>query len=68
MREFESLIAPFRCNDLQPHEGLITETELIAQKEKTNRQLRCRELLLQHSAGANLVVMYVFNICIVINE
>lgn len=35
----------------------IPETEIIAMKDKTNRHLRLRELLLEHSHEANLVVM-----------
>lgn len=35
----------------------ITEADLLAMKDKTNRHLRLRELLLEHSHDANLVVM-----------
>lgn len=35
----------------------ISEAELLAVKDKTNRHLRLRELLLEHSNEANLVVM-----------
>jgi len=35
----------------------ISDSELLAVKDKTNRHLRLRELLLQHSHEANLVVM-----------
>lgn len=35
----------------------IDESELKALREKTNRHLRLRELLLDHSRMANLVVM-----------
>lgn len=35
----------------------ITEKELRAYQEKTHRQLRLRELLLENSSDANLVVM-----------
>lgn len=38
-------------------EMLIDESELKAMKEKTNRHLRLRELLLDHSRMANLIVM-----------
>ena len=44
----------------------ITQTELSAQVHKTNRQLRTRELLLQHSQDADLIVLYVnilYNYC-----
>lgn len=37
--------------------GFIPDTELKTLEEKTNRQLRLREMLLEHSALANLVVM-----------
>lgn len=36
---------------------IIKDSELIAMKEKTNRHLRLRELLLENSMDANLVVM-----------
>lgn len=35
----------------------ITEADLLAMKDKTNRHLRLRELLQEHSSDANLVVM-----------
>lgn len=35
----------------------IKESDLAAMKEKTNRQLRLRELLLENSQEANLIVM-----------
>jgi solute carrier family 12 sodium/potassium/chloride transporter 2 len=35
----------------------ISETELSSLREKTNRQLRLRELLLEHSNTASLIVM-----------
>lgn len=35
----------------------IKESELTAMKEKTNRHLRLRELLLENSQEANLIVM-----------
>lgn len=37
--------------------GIIKDSELIAMQEKTNRHLRLRELLLENSMDANLVVM-----------
>jgi len=36
---------------------VITKAELVALKYKTERQLRLRELLMQHSKDANMVVM-----------
>nr|XP_034182937.1 bumetanide-sensitive sodium-(potassium)-chloride cotransporter [Osmia lignaria]XP_034182938.1 bumetanide-sensitive sodium-(potassium)-chloride cotransporter [Osmia lignaria]XP_034182940.1 bumetanide-sensitive sodium-(potassium)-chloride cotransporter [Osmia lignaria] len=38
-------------------DDMIKESELLAMKEKTNRHLRLRELLLENSTEANLVVM-----------
>lgn len=50
---YESLIAilAFASADV------IKDSELMAMKEKTNRHLRLRELLLENSMEANLVVM-----------
>ena len=39
---------------------IISESELLAMKDKTNRHLRLRELLLENSMEANLIVMLVF--------
>lgn len=36
---------------------IISEAELLAVKAKTNRHLRLRELLLEHSHEANMVVV-----------
>lgn len=36
---------------------IIKDSELMAMREKTNRHLRLRELLLENSMEANLVVM-----------
>ncbi|KAJ8938796.1 hypothetical protein NQ314_011332 [Rhamnusium bicolor] len=35
----------------------VSETELLAVQDKTNRHLRLRELLLEHSSEANMVVV-----------
>lgn len=35
----------------------IPETEILAMRDKTNRHLRLRELLLEHSLEASMVVM-----------
>lgn len=35
----------------------ITDAELLAMRDKTNRHLRLRELLLEHSTASNLIVM-----------
>lgn len=37
----------------------ITDAELLAMKDKTNRHLRLRELILEHSTASSLIVMYV---------
>lgn len=44
----------FVCINAEP---FIEEGELMALKSKTFRHMKLRELLLQHSANANLVVM-----------
>ena len=56
---FDSLIATFQQTDdpKATDDDIIKDSELIAMKEKTNRHLRLRELLLEHSMEANLVVM-----------
>jgi len=56
---FESLIKDFKgdpdkCDD---PETIISESELLGLREKTNRQMRLRELLLEHSSQSNLIVM-----------
>ncbi|XP_033219683.1 bumetanide-sensitive sodium-(potassium)-chloride cotransporter [Belonocnema kinseyi] len=56
---FDSLITEF-CNPANPRlseADTIKESELLAMKDKTNRHLRLRELLLENSTEANLVVM-----------
>ncbi|XP_057664509.1 bumetanide-sensitive sodium-(potassium)-chloride cotransporter isoform X1 [Diorhabda carinulata] len=55
---FESIIADFRCskNDTE-QPGCISDSELLAVEDKTNRHLRLRELLLKHSNSANIVVV-----------
>ncbi|VDN56046.1 unnamed protein product [Dracunculus medinensis] len=54
---FKKLIEPFRVPDATLIEGLITDSELSAQKEKTNRQLRVAELLHELSENADLIVL-----------
>ena len=39
--------------------SIIKDSELLAMKDKTNRHLRLRELLLENSMEANLIVMLV---------
>ncbi|KYM96976.1 Bumetanide-sensitive sodium-(potassium)-chloride cotransporter [Cyphomyrmex costatus] len=59
---FDSLIADFQestdsKNSDDDDMNVIKDSELMAMKEKTNRHLRLRELLLENSMEANLVVM-----------
>ncbi|CAK9815935.1 Bumetanide-sensitive sodium-(potassium)-chloride cotransporter [Anthophora quadrimaculata] len=56
---FDSLITNFQQaeNSKRTDDDVIKESELLAMKEKTNRHLRLRELLLENSMEANLVVM-----------
>ncbi|XP_043502652.1 bumetanide-sensitive sodium-(potassium)-chloride cotransporter [Polistes fuscatus] len=56
---FDTLINDFKESDntKESDDGVIKESELIAMKEKTNRHLRLRELLLENSMEANLIVM-----------
>ncbi|KAL7074989.1 hypothetical protein ACQ4LE_005539 [Meloidogyne hapla] len=44
-------------DDEQQFRGLITETELDAQRERTWRQLRIAELLKRYSSGSDLIVV-----------
>lgn len=56
----ERLLDGFRESDagVEPADGcFVPDTELVQLQEKTNRQLRLRELLLEHSTSASLVVM-----------
>jgi solute carrier family 12 sodium/potassium/chloride transporter 2 len=41
----------------QNDECFISDTERMQLKEKTNRQLRLREMLLEHSRNATIVMM-----------
>ncbi|XP_045467034.1 bumetanide-sensitive sodium-(potassium)-chloride cotransporter isoform X2 [Harmonia axyridis] len=56
-RYFESLIFDIKKNSDEQDRCEISEAELLAVKDKTQRQMRLRELLLEHSSEANLVVM-----------
>lgn len=53
---FNNIISCFRESD-NNSECVVTEEELTILREKTNRQLKLRELLIQHSSHANLVLM-----------
>lgn len=61
--EFDKLIEDFKTKSSSEEiskedEGiLISEAELLGQREKTNRHIRLRELLLENSREASLVVM-----------
>ncbi|RXG73339.1 hypothetical protein Avbf_06256 [Armadillidium vulgare] len=57
--EFEEMISKFRVKEVdEEKKGLwITDEELSSRKEKTNRHLRIRELLLEHSKEASLIVI-----------
>nr|CAD7394205.1 unnamed protein product [Timema cristinae] len=57
-KEFASLIENFR-GDASDADGkaVITKTELHTLREKTNRHMRIRELLLQYSVDSTFVVM-----------
>ncbi|CAG9856533.1 unnamed protein product [Phyllotreta striolata] len=59
---FELLIANFKTTGNEsasetPPLGQISESELLSVKDKTNRHLRLRELLLEYSSEANMVVV-----------
>ncbi|XP_050296584.1 bumetanide-sensitive sodium-(potassium)-chloride cotransporter [Anthonomus grandis grandis] len=59
---FESLVAKFRSQsenlEVNKEDPIaVTDSELMAMKEKTNRQMRLRELLLEHSHEAEMVVV-----------
>ncbi|XP_066244709.1 bumetanide-sensitive sodium-(potassium)-chloride cotransporter [Euwallacea similis] len=59
-RFFNSLIEDFRSRSESCEDGTsveISDSELLAVKEKTNRQMRLRELLLEQSHDAELVVV-----------
>ncbi|KAK7083972.1 hypothetical protein SK128_027921, partial [Halocaridina rubra] len=61
LRDFSNLISKFELipedsNEEEPRDG-ISESELVALRDKTNRHIRLRELLLQHSKQASLIVM-----------
>ncbi|XP_008544301.1 bumetanide-sensitive sodium-(potassium)-chloride cotransporter isoform X1 [Microplitis demolitor] len=55
---FDLLIADYQSRSRSSdNESKITESELLAMNEKTNRHLRLRELLIENSMDANLIVM-----------
>ncbi|OZC12082.1 K-Cl cotransporter [Onchocerca flexuosa] len=54
---FTELIKPFICEDDNVRPGMITRSELEAQKHRTNRHLRCSELLHELSYKSDLIVL-----------
>ncbi|XP_046600388.1 bumetanide-sensitive sodium-(potassium)-chloride cotransporter isoform X1 [Neodiprion lecontei] len=57
-RFFDTLISGFREKDgVNNTDYTVTETELQNLRDKTNRQLRLRELLLENSSESTFVVM-----------
>ncbi|XP_059486836.1 solute carrier family 12 member 1 [Neocloeon triangulifer] len=55
---FDSLISDLtKDKEGEEDSAPISESELLAMKDKTNRHLRLRELLMENSKEANLVVM-----------
>ncbi|KAM3718078.1 Solute carrier family 12 member [Dirofilaria immitis] len=54
---FNELIKPFICDDDNVRPGMITRSELEAQKHRTNRHLRCSELLHELSSKSDLIVL-----------
>ncbi|CRK92474.1 CLUMA_CG006045, isoform C [Clunio marinus] len=54
---FNGLIKEFLATTDDDEETKITESEILAVQDKTNRHLRLREYLLEHSVKSDLVVM-----------
>lgn len=55
---FDKLIMDLQKNNTSGNSDcIITDSELQTLREKTNRQLRIRELLLENSSRSTLVVM-----------
>ncbi|CAH1173712.1 unnamed protein product [Phaedon cochleariae] len=55
---FESLMAEFRSRNGTNNESeVISDAELLAVKDKTKRHIRLRELLLEHSNAADMLVV-----------
>ncbi|KAK6643926.1 hypothetical protein RUM43_000191 [Polyplax serrata] len=60
---FEQLIRDLKVNEEDNSDGFnaeevgITESELLATKDKTNRHLRLKELLMEYSLDSSLIVM-----------
>ncbi|KAK9871220.1 hypothetical protein WA026_011498 [Henosepilachna vigintioctopunctata] len=54
---FNDLLKDFRVVDTGGDECKVSEQEILSLQEKTYRQLRLRELLIEKSSDANLIVM-----------
>jgi solute carrier family 12 sodium/potassium/chloride transporter 2 len=55
---FNDMLEDFRTSEeVAENECKVTEAEIAALQDKTYRQLRIRELLLENSSDANLIVM-----------
>ncbi|XP_074649682.1 solute carrier family 12 member 2-like [Tubulanus polymorphus] len=56
--EFDLMLSDWLAKDNKdPESWQITQSELVMHKEKTNRHIRLRELLKEHSSEASLIVM-----------
>ncbi|XP_054715236.1 solute carrier family 12 member 2-like [Uloborus diversus] len=58
-QDFENIISKWKESDDTENENpnLISLAEILALKDKTNRHIRLRELLVQYSQNASLIVM-----------
>ncbi|CAG0898114.1 unnamed protein product, partial [Darwinula stevensoni] len=58
-QEFDALIEPFKekVDETRETGTYITSAELVAKRDKSNRHMRLRELLLHNSIDASLIVM-----------
>lgn len=54
---FNKLLDGFREEDMKDGDCAVTQAQVEALQDKTNRQLRLRELLLENSTDASLIVM-----------
>ncbi|CAG7838639.1 unnamed protein product [Allacma fusca] len=55
-KEFDDIISPFMSDDSEDGSA-ISSAEMVTLREKTNRHLRLREMLLEYSKDASFVVM-----------
>ncbi|XP_076356125.1 solute carrier family 12 member 2-like isoform X2 [Tachypleus tridentatus] len=58
-QEFDALLSKWRTSDDSEEDPLlsVSDSEILALKDKTRRHVRLRELLLQHSHDSTLIVM-----------